>query len=601
MDDLMQMLRPAWGAEKWILEGWERISNEEKNQIKERMDELFKDGLPLEIKMDKMFYTYTFSLLAQLEVLAIQVPLKFEKKMSSPQLQERLRQQLLDKLFHGLVFCKIAYMLAVPYASPPPYNDDVEVLCNFIRNIDCPKLAILLLNFIGEGWIEEIFRSLERANVAPKVFRTIIEDEHRHVCEAELYREIGLPEKELIKTKMNYLETLLFGNVFLQYQYNLSFGALLGVEGTIEFFTNLNNKHCEQLAKINLEPGDNWQFLVKAAEKLMPKGMAYVNTIKEIEMTPIRRAFMTQWNDPGDPTMVGEFELDVAYLDFFNKTYPSEAITILMLQAISWRIKEKEEFRYFLTHKKMYATEHAYVGLVVKLPKCGDHLGTIVFENCHLKPFSALTSQIRKIIGLMVYCFNKRAKLENTYPQLKTMYNKEVPDVFFGNPAPNSPMVSISNIGAYGFKQCKSPLRKSEALKFTIMSVEKKPVWNEKTQQFEPHDILPISCSADHRVFDGNLSLPKIVEFYFKATFEKMVEDLKNPTEIPILSEQIKLAKIINDMEHRNIAALYGVLQAAQTCWLDYLNIEALLEEYLVGLEKFEKTRGVKLGRLEVT
>ncbi|WP_232220206.1 hypothetical protein [Legionella tunisiensis] len=60
MNELSELLRPSWGSEQWILEGWNRISSEEKELIKNRMDELFKDGLPFELKHDKLFYIYTF-------------------------------------------------------------------------------------------------------------------------------------------------------------------------------------------------------------------------------------------------------------------------------------------------------------------------------------------------------------------------------------------------------------------------------------------------------------------------------------------------------------------------------------------------------------
>ena len=139
MDELAELLRPSWGTEKWILEGWNKINADEKQLIKDRLDDLFRDGLPFELKSDKLFYIYTFSLLAQLEVLAIQVPLKFESKMSTVEYKERMRLQLLDEIFHGLVFTKIVYMLCAPYASPPPYSPNIEILCNFIRNENLSK------------------------------------------------------------------------------------------------------------------------------------------------------------------------------------------------------------------------------------------------------------------------------------------------------------------------------------------------------------------------------------------------------------------------------------------------------------------------------
>ena len=82
MDEFTALIRPVWGAEKWISEGWDRLTDAEKQLIRGRMDALFQDGLPFELEKPKIFYIYTFSLLAQLEVLAVQIPLKFESKMS---------------------------------------------------------------------------------------------------------------------------------------------------------------------------------------------------------------------------------------------------------------------------------------------------------------------------------------------------------------------------------------------------------------------------------------------------------------------------------------------------------------------------------------
>jgi len=173
---------------------------------------------------------------------------------------------LLDEVFHGLVFTKIVYLLCAPYASPPQYSSNIEVLCNYIRNENCPKIAIMLLNLIGEGWLEEIFYSLERFSIAPKVFKTILADEHRHVCEADLYRDIGKPDIEQVKTKIAYLEEQLVTNIFMQYKYMFSFFALLGVEGVSNFKKSLNKKHVSQLKKINLKPSENWEFFMRVAD-----------------------------------------------------------------------------------------------------------------------------------------------------------------------------------------------------------------------------------------------------------------------------------------------------------------------------------------------
>lgn len=584
VNELGELLRPSWGSEQWILEGWNRISSEEKELIKNRMDELFKDGLPFELKHDKLFYIYTFSLLAQLEVLAIQVPLKFESKMSSPKDQKRMRIQLLDEIFHGMVFTKIVYLLCAPHALPPAYNENIEHLCNFIRNEDCPKIAVVLLNLIGEGWIEEIFKSLQRQGIAEKVFTTIIDDEHRHVCEADLYRDIGLPEHDLMRTKLEYLENQLLSNIFLQYKYVASVVALQGVDGAIEFLQELDKKHTEQIKKIGLEPSENWYFFMKVAHELFPRIQRYAALNHEIEMTPIRKVFMTQWDNPSDPTMVGEFNLNVSCIDFFNKKFPPETITTLMMHAISMGISENDSFRSFLSHQKMYQSKEAYVGLIVKLPECGDHIGTIVFENCHQTTVQELAVRVRNIVRVMVYCYKRREQLEQEYPHLKAIVNKglyEFANDFYAYPMPGNSVVSLSNIGFCGYARTKSPLRSSEAMKITLLEVERKPVWNKATQEFEPQDILPVSISADHRIFDGNLPVPKLVTHYFNKAFEKMLANLSVPIKPINQHYDHQFVQVAERLLANNLEMGYKGLLVLQTYWLDFLAFEELFNHEL--------------------
>ena len=584
VDELNELLRPSWGSEHWILEGWNQISKEEKELVKSRLDDLFKEGLPFELKCDKLLYIYTFSLLAQLEVLAIQVPLKFESKMSTPEFRQQMRIQLIDEIFHGLVFTKIVYLLCAPLALPPTYSENIERLCNFIRDEECPKVAVVLLNLIGEGWIEEIFSSLESQGIAPKVFATIIEDEHRHVSEADLYRDIGLPDKEIVRRKLEYLEEQLLTNIFLQYKYALSISTLLGFEGAIGFLQALDKKHNQQLKKINIEPSKNWHFFMGIAKEIFPKALRYSQTNHEIEMTPIRKVFMTQWDNPSDPTMVGEFNLNVSCLDFFNKKFPPETLTTLMMQTISLGLSENDSFRSYLSHKKLYQSKESYVGLIVKLPDCGDHIGTIVFENCHELTVQELALRARTLIKVMVYCFKKREQLEKEHPHLTSIIEEtlyEFANDLYGYPIPGNSVVSLSNIGICGYSQTKSPLRSNEAMKFTLLEIERKPVWNKKTQAFEPEDILPVSVSADHRIFDGNIPVPKVVAQYFEKAFAKMLATLAVPVNTKMQNQDAHFMKLFDQLLSYNLELGYKVLTLLQTYWLDFLSLEELLQNDL--------------------
>jgi hypothetical protein len=583
VDELSELLRPKWGSEKWILEGWNQITQEEKILIKGRMDKLFGEGLPFELKHEKILYIYTFSMLAQLEVLAIQVPLKFEAKMSCVEHKLRMRNQLLDEIFHGLVFTKILYLLCTPHAFPPAYNEGIEVLCNFIRNEECPKVALVLLNLVGEGWIEEIFNCLYRANIAPEVFATIIEDEHRHVCEADLYKGIGLPDLNLVKDKLEFLEKQLLTHILLQYKYMVSISTILGAEGAIDFLKALNRKHRQQLEKIGLSPSENWQFFMKVGEEILPKVQGYAQANDPLPLTPIRQIFMTQWNNPSDPTMVGEFSINVTCLDFFNKKFPPETLTALMLQAISTGLSENPSWRSFLSHGKMYRSQKASVGLIVKLPECQDHMGTIVFENCHFLSLQQLAVKIRNILRMMVYCFKKREALENAHPYLTEFMEDAIYEScneLYANPMPGNAVISLSNIGFYGYTGTKSPLRRNEAMKYTILEVERRLVWNKKTGQFDPQDMLPVSISADHRIFDGNSPVPALVSKYFNEMFEKMLKDQCFPVKT-VQRPDGKFSQLLEQLIANNRELAYKALLVLQTYWLDAFAIEELLDGHL--------------------
>ena len=551
MDELNALLKPSWGAEKWILEGWNKINEDEKAVIKERMHDLFKDGLPLDIKYDKLLYIYTFALLAQFEVLAIQVPLRFEDKMSTPEFRQSMRAQLLDEIFHGLVFTKILYLLCAPYNSPPEYNEHIEALCDFVRNEECPKVGVVLLNLVAEGWIEEIFKSLYQQNIAPKVFKVILEDEHRHVCEADLYRDIGLPDEEVLIKKLRTLENLLMTSLSMQPKYAMSVNVLLGPHAAAGFLRSLDAKHTRQLKKINLAPSEEWQLFVQMGQEVFEELEGYTEEVDsearqelyEIDMSSIRKAFMTQWNNPGDPMMVSQFNIDVSRLDFFGKKYPPETLTTLMMQTVSHLIAQDPSYRRFLSYNKMYETRSAYVSVVVKLPGCGDHMGNIVFKDCHEMPAQQLGLKIKRAVQMMVYCYTKREQVENKHPDLKHTLD----EMLYGYAHDIYPYPT-SNIGFCGYSQAVSPLRKHEGQKVTLLMVERKPVWNQVTQSFEARDLLPVSISADHRVFDGNLPIPKMMSKSFNLVFEQMLQDIAGSEAAETESSRPNYKKIADKM-----------------------------------------------------
>lgn len=92
-----------------------------------------------------------------------------------------------------------------------------------------------------------------------------------------------------------------------------------------------------------------------------------------------------------------------------------------------------------------------------------------------------------------------------------------------------SVMEHIANAQECGYEQVVAPLLKQTNLQLTLLAVDRKPVWNNATRSFEPKDVLPVSLSADGRIFDGTLPVPKILNDSFQLMFEKMNERMKSP------------------------------------------------------------------------
>ncbi len=576
MDKLNQFLKPTWGAEKWILEGWHVLTIDEQDAVSVRMEALFSDGLPFKLTHDRVLYIYAFSLLAQLEVLAIQVPLKFESMMPTDEFKQKMRAQLLDEVFHGLVFTRILYELITPYALPPAYNEDIEALCNFIRHEDCPKVAVVLLNLVAEAWIEELFRAYHKADIAPRVFETILEDEHRHVCEADLYREIGLPERDILQSKLATLEEYLLSNILFNYSYMNAMTALLGVNGVDSFLERLNEKHHKQLEKLAVRPGVPWQFWMKTKAAIFPQLHYQEARTEQIPFSEMHKVFMTQWKDPIDPTMVGEFDVNVSKLGLCQDKKAADKLTVVALKSLSLAVSSNPLFRRYLSHHKLYQVENTQIALVVKLPDSDDHLGSILFENCHELSTDSLTRKIIANRKLMNFCYLKRLELEKKYPQFAEQMNEIVREIATGiypYPMPGHPAISLSNISAAEFSRVKSPLRMNEAVKFTVLTVAKKPVWNEASQTFLPEDRLPVSVSADHRVFDGTVPIVKSVKQAFANTIEDMTHGVKGSKAKPVNSHMVM--QMLNEFAHSQPKAAYKLLTVLQTVWPDYMDFGA--------------------------
>ena len=440
-------------------------------------------------------------------------------------------------------------------------------------------MGVVLLNLVAEGWLEELFITLHQQGIAPKVFDTILQDEHRHVCEADLYRDIGIPSKTILKQKLEALEESFLTSFIAEPQYISALSGLLGVPVMEKYLQSLNEKHIKQLKKIGLTPSKGWRVLLQTSQEILTRFNDSAANKQEVELTPIRKVCMTQWGSPGDPTMVGQFNTDISCLDIFSKKYPAETLTTLMLQATSQILADNDLLRRYLSYKKLYQIEDAYAAIVVKLPTCGDHISTIIFKNCHLMAVPELGLKIKQMIRMMVYCYKKRKELEQRHPYLKQNLDSLFYDVAHNEypyPVPGGFFVSLSNIGVCGYSQATSPLRKQEAWKLTLLTPERKSVWSHDSQSFEIKDILPVSVTADHRIFDGNIYIPKLLNNAFEKSFEQMQQSDIKPIREKWLPRTY-FTKMLDQFVANDLDAGYRVLTTLQTLWPEFMDIQGIL------------------------
>lgn len=525
---MLDFIQSSWGLEAWLQEAWALINDDERREVQNRVDALFADGFPLQLKHDKIVYAYIFSMLSQLEVVAVQVPLKFLQKLEDPLLNALMRQQLVDEIFHTVVFSKIAHEMSYPYAFPPEFNDGIQKICSIVSDENDICSTIILLNLVAEGWIEQIFDLLSDHQVSPKIFETILEDERRHVEEGELYSALGArDDMSYLKEKLATLEDDMISHVLFQRKYLNAMIQVVGTQGCLTLLKNIDKKHRSQLAKIGLKPSDKWDIFIEQFPNFV-KGYAYdYNQDKQIPLSPTRKFLMRYFTHPENPTMFSMFNLDVTALDYFKNKYPIQTITGLVLQAISKMCKENPVLRRYISHNKLYQSEINQVHLVVNLPGENNHIAMIRLQDCHEMSLYELSEHIRHDIELINYCHYKAEMLEETYPELAEAFDSFYlpnPDDWFQDVRVPYPIISLSNVAPWGHEQAISPLIPYETMKFTLAKVKREQVWNTRSESFEIKDNLPVGLSVDHRVMDASASSPKLFQIAFDEMFYKMLD-----------------------------------------------------------------------------
>ncbi|MFI4962380.1 MAG: 2-oxo acid dehydrogenase subunit E2 [Legionellales bacterium] len=551
MNDIKNVITPEWGGEPYLRDYWSILSQSEKNQVLSRLDDLFAEGLPIDLVNDRIIYAQIFSLLAFVEIAGLRVTYNLNQECANKPNKQRMQEHFVDEVVHALIFAKLAYQLSLPYGMPPAFDEEPNNLCDFLGSQEEAAIGLLLGFIVGEGFVEAIFSSLRHHGFAPKVLDLIIQDEQKHLLDNAMYQDFGQPNKKQLAHQLELFEEVLIATFLRQDQCVLAFNSVLGSQGCIELIDQIQSRYTVNLEPFGLKPGKRFLSTLDLGRKLAGNRTDQRINQTVVPLSSARKVMMSVWKEPIDPTMTATFSINCTPIGFFENTHPKELINTLMLQALSLLFFENPAFRQRLSMNQLVQTDNLAMGLAVKLPKCGNQVGAITFENAHLMDVRALSECIKLGIERMTYCYEKCQEIRETHPdipkflddKLYAMRNAVFPTIRLG-----PPFVSLSNVSHWGYENVKSPLFPGEAVKFTLGAIERKQVWNNNLKQFEIQDVLPVSLSADHRVFDGNLHIPKIIATNFAVFFDNYIKNQEKPYvknhEIPTL-EHFKRASTV--------------------------------------------------------
>ncbi|MDR3504165.1 MAG: 2-oxo acid dehydrogenase subunit E2 [Legionella sp.] len=577
MTQLNDLIKPTWSAERALNKAWSVLTAEEKETIQNRIDKIFYNEIPFQLEHDKLIYIHLFSLFAQLETIGLRGLIKSLEKLRGTDLYQQMRQQITDEIFHATLFTKLAFQLSAPYALPLGHQKSINHFISSLESEDDLATSLTLVNLVGEGWVEELCIAMKEKNIAVTVFEAVLEDESRHMDEYDLYRQIGLPNKEYLKKKLAIFEDELINTVFAHEQYVTTLGILLGKEGSLKLMNNINQKQHSMLKQIGITPSAHWQLFMDSMPLLLKNLSHDYEKDTAVELTNVRKLLSALWNDPELPTESAIFSINVSPVCFFEKKFKPETITCLMLQALSKACFDNPQARNYIFNHKLYNSHDSHVALAVKIPG-SDQLGSIEFKNCHEMTMAELSQHIQHDMSIMTYCYKKTQALQKEHPFLNEVVNRLLTprhervyrDFLFARPA-----ISLSNIGHWGYQAAISPLFPSETFKLTLTEIEKKQVWNKATKQFEAQDILPVGLSVDHRVFDGNIPLPH----YMQDTFNQMFADMEQAKPKPIsrpFSNLDKFIKYSNTLLENDLEFGFLYLFSLMHVWKNYISYDEL-------------------------
>lgn len=521
-DPVGSLIRPDWPPLRHVRAGWAALTEEERQVVRDRL-EAITPHLPRPSPQQRGPMLHFFAFLAQVETIAIEIPMRFLDHCPED-VRPMLRRQLVDEVFHSTLFARIAHDLAHPGARPPAPLPTAEVLLDQIRAEEDLGITATMLNLVAEGWIETLFRHARRWGIADPVFQTVLEDEARHVHEATDYAvDIDM---DRAKAAVEMLEEGLM-EVGAEPTVGLAMLHLAGPDAYRLLTKDLHRSHRRHLGEVGMEPGKDWVMAVEGLERMLEaQGMEPPSVVEDTPWMTMARSI---WDTPRDPTMQGSFDLRIGHV-------PKRMLTPVFVAAVGRAWAKHPQFNRVLAQDRIWQLPRVNVG--VRVMVADDELATVVITEADKRSPKDIARMLEDGMKQLQALHARRPRGDDAAGREERVLDPELGTWMPPGEAHFS--VGVSNVGKFGLEEGAGAFTgaMTPSTDLTIGRRTKKPTW--RGVAYLPAWHVPIGALQDHRVFDGRAAgnamqaiqqemRPKAVRAILKAP-DTIPDDVETPS-----------------------------------------------------------------------
>lgn len=505
--DVGGLVRPEWGPLRHVRRGWAELTGEEQADVRDRVGRVLAQHEWGDHSRDALLHFFTF--LAQVETIAIEIPLRFLPH-ARPEVRPLLRRQLVDEVFHSTIFSRLAHELALPNAQPPAPLASAEALLERIRHEPDLAITATLLNLVAEGWIETLFRHALKWGVAPAVFKAVLAEEARHVDEARLYMQDL--DKATAQAAVHSFEQGM-ARVSAEPTVALAILDLAGEPAQQALAEELFRQHVKHLAEAGLTPSPQWREMGRLAEKAV-MDLKPLPAPQAVEDTHWRRLARQVWQTPRDPTMQGDFDVAVGHI-------PRKALTPVLIAALGRTLAAHPELNRVVVRDRLWQLPFANVGVRVLLED--NELATVVIPQADKRS----VRDIRRMLADGI----QQLRDNRAHTPRPAAFDPTVASL---TPAlPHMFAMAISNAGKWGVVSGAGSFSGwvSPSTDITVGLRRRLPTW--RGVAYLPAWHVNIAAIQDHRVLDGRGSATTVTGLQAALSREGVRRILAAPDTLP--------------------------------------------------------------------